>query len=94
MPQRNTQNKTDFSSECKSGRLDGVKFICHNVSNAPKIVDEATADTAIFLILAALCGFDNGIMAIRNGAWPGAISPPPLGYNSQVKILGSSALVE
>ncbi|GAD96498.1 hypothetical protein MYCGRDRAFT_83867 [Paecilomyces variotii No. 5] len=58
------------------------------VSHAPKVVDDATADTAIFLILAALRGFNNGIMAIRNGTWLGAVPPPPLGYNPQGKILG------
>ncbi|KAK4063689.1 hypothetical protein Trihar35433_8397 [Trichoderma harzianum] len=70
-----------------------LKFICHNarsilVSNCPNVVDDATADTAIFLILAALRGFNNGIMAIRNGTWKGAVPPPPLGHDPQGKVLG------
>lgn len=58
------------------------------VSNCPNVVDDATADTAIFLILAALRGFNNGIMAIRNGTWRGATPPPPLGHDPQGKVLG------
>jgi glyoxylate reductase len=57
------------------------------VSNVPKVVDDATADTAMFLILATLRGFNNGIMAIRDGAWRGHI-PPPLGHDPQGKVLG------
>ncbi|UKZ78621.1 hypothetical protein TrVFT333_006367 [Trichoderma virens FT-333] len=58
------------------------------VSNCPNVVDDATADTAMFLILAALRGFNNGIMAIRNGTWKGAVPPPPLGHDPQGKVLG------
>ena len=58
------------------------------VSNCPNVVDEATADCAMFLILATLRGFNNGIMAIRNGAWKGAVPPPPLGHDPQGKVLG------
>ncbi|KAJ4305025.1 glyoxylate reductase [Kalmusia sp. IMI 367209] len=58
------------------------------VSNCPGVVDDATADTAMFLILAALRGFNNGIMTIRNRTWTGHIPPPPLGHDPQEKILG------
>ncbi|KAM0258906.1 hypothetical protein ACHAQJ_003562 [Trichoderma viride] len=58
------------------------------VSNCPTVVDDATADTAMFLILAALRGFNNGIMAIRNGTWRGATPPPPLGHDPRGKVLG------
>jgi glyoxylate reductase len=58
------------------------------VSNVPHAVDDATADTAMFLILATLRGFNNGIMAIRNGTWRGHIPPPPLGHDPQGKTLG------
>jgi glyoxylate reductase len=58
------------------------------VSNCPHVVDEATADCALFLILATLRGFNNGIMAIRNGTWLGATPPPPLGHDPQGKVLG------
>ena len=58
------------------------------VSNCPKVVDAATADTAVFLILAALRGFNNGIMAIRNGTWTGHVPPPPLGRDPDGKTLG------
>jgi lactate dehydrogenase-like 2-hydroxyacid dehydrogenase len=42
----------------------------------------------MFLALAALRGFNNGIMAIRNGTWRGATPPLPLGHDPQGKILG------
>lgn len=58
------------------------------VSNVPGVVEESTADAAMFLILAALRGFNNGIMAIRNGTWKGKTPPPPLGHNPQGKTLG------
>ncbi|RWA11741.1 hypothetical protein EKO27_g3345 [Xylaria grammica] len=58
------------------------------VSNCPGVVDDATADTAVFLILAALRGFNNGIMAIRTGTWTGRVPPPPLGHDPQGKVLG------
>lgn len=58
------------------------------MSNVPKAVDDATADTAMFLILAALRGFNNGIMAIRNGTWRGHTPPPPMGHDPQGKVLG------
>lgn len=58
------------------------------VSNVPKAVDDATADTAMFLILATLRGFNNGIMAIRNGTWQGHTPPPPIGHDPQGKVLG------
>ncbi|PSK34970.1 hypothetical protein B9Z65_1553 [Elsinoe australis] len=59
-----------------------------HVSNVPRVVEDATADTAIFLILAALRGFNNGILAIRNGTWKGKVPPPPLGLMPQGKTLG------
>ena len=58
------------------------------MSNCPNVVDDATADTAMFLILAALRGFNNGILAIRNGLWSGHVPPPPLGHDPQGKMLG------
>ncbi|KAF7359507.1 D-isomer specific 2-hydroxyacid dehydrogenase [Mycena sanguinolenta] len=58
------------------------------VSNCPAVVDDATADTAIFLILAALRGFNNGILAIRNGTWKSKVPPDPLGHDPQGKTLG------
>lgn len=58
------------------------------VSHCPEVVDDATADCAVFLILAALRGFNNGILAIRNKSWNGAVPPGPLGRDPQGKILG------
>jgi lactate dehydrogenase-like 2-hydroxyacid dehydrogenase len=58
------------------------------VSNCPGVVDDATADTAMFLILAALRGFNNGILTIRGGEWKDSAPPPPLGRDPQGKTLG------
>lgn len=58
------------------------------VSNCPRVVEDASADTAMFLILAALRGFNNGLVAIRHGTWKGAVPPPPLGHDPQGKVLG------
>ncbi|KAK7896931.1 glyoxylate reductase [Exophiala xenobiotica] len=54
------------------------------LSNCPLVVDNATADTAMFLIL----GFNNGILEIRGGRWKGSAPPPPLGHDLQGKTLG------
>lgn len=42
----------------------------------------------MFLVLAALRGFNNGILAIRNGTWTGRVPPPPLGHDPRGKTLG------
>jgi lactate dehydrogenase-like 2-hydroxyacid dehydrogenase len=42
----------------------------------------------MFLILATLRGFNNGIMAIRNGLWTGKTPPTPLGHSLRGKTLG------
>ncbi|KAG9232056.1 D-isomer specific 2-hydroxyacid dehydrogenase [Amylocarpus encephaloides] len=57
------------------------------VSNVPTAVDDATADTNMFLILGALRGFNTSILALRNGHWKGS-PPPPLGHDPQGKVLG------
>ena len=58
------------------------------VSNCPGVVEDSTADAGIFLILAALRGFNNGILAIRNRQWDGVNPPSPQGHNPQGKTLG------
>ncbi|CAK7214898.1 glyoxylate reductase [Sporothrix curviconia] len=58
------------------------------VSNCPRVVDEATADTAVFLILGALREFGNGMVAIRGGTWTGLLPPEPLGRDPDGKTLG------
>ncbi|GAB7363867.1 hypothetical protein MBLNU230_g4431t1 [Neophaeotheca triangularis] len=57
------------------------------VSNVPTAVDDATADTAVFLILGALRNFNTSMMALREGKWKGA-PPPRLGNDPQGKVLG------
>jgi D-3-phosphoglycerate dehydrogenase len=57
------------------------------VSNTPSAVDDATADTAIFLMLGALRNFNTSMVALRQEKWRG--NPlPALGHDPQGKVLG------
>ena len=61
------------------------------VSNVPTAVDDATADTAIFLMLGALRNFPLGIHNLAQGGWRGREqdgSLPALGHDPQGKSLG------
>ena len=57
------------------------------VSNTPSAVDDATADTNMFLILGALRNFNTSMVALRAGNWRGVPSPS-LGHDPQGKVLG------
>lgn len=57
------------------------------VSNVPTAVDDATADTNMFLILGALRGFNTSMFALRESKWKGH-PPPPLGHDPEGKTLG------
>ena len=57
------------------------------VSHVPTAVDDATADTASFLILGALRGFNSSLISLRRGTWRGN-PQPPLGHDPEGKILG------
>lgn len=53
----------------------------------PTAVDDATADTAIFLIIGTLRGFNTSMIAAREGKWRG-VPAPPLGHDPEGKVLG------
>jgi glyoxylate reductase len=57
------------------------------VSNTPDPVNEATADTAIFLMLGALRNFNMCMDSLRRGQWRDNPAPP-LGHDPQGKVLG------
>lgn len=57
------------------------------VSNVPVAVDDATADTGIFLMLGALRNFNAPMANLRRGDFRGRIAPP-LGHDPQGKVLG------
>lgn len=57
------------------------------ISNVPTAVDDATADTAIFLMLGALRNFNISMVALRKEAWRGSPAPA-LGHDPQGKVLG------
>jgi glyoxylate reductase len=50
------------------------------------IADDATADTAMFLILGALRGFNYCMQSLRAGSFKGP--SPPLGHDPRGKMLG------
>jgi D-3-phosphoglycerate dehydrogenase len=57
------------------------------VSNVPTAVDDATADTNMFLILGALRNLNTSVLSLREGKWRG--NPPAvLGHDPEGKILG------
>jgi glyoxylate reductase len=55
------------------------------VSNVPTAVDDATADTNLFLLLGALRGFNRGMTGLRRGEW---LKGCKLGHDPQGKVLG------
>ena len=55
------------------------------MSNVPRVVDAATADTALFLMLGALRGFNAPMSSLRVGEWRGEAR---LGRDPEGKILG------
>ena len=57
------------------------------VSNVPDPVNDATADTAVFLMLGALRNFGVSMSALRRGEWRGSPAPS-LGRDPQGKVLG------
>ena len=57
------------------------------VSNVPKITEDATSDTAMFLLLGALRNFNVSMVSLRKGDWRGK-SPPSLGHDPRGKTLG------
>ncbi|KAJ3548351.1 hypothetical protein NM208_g1061 [Fusarium decemcellulare] len=55
------------------------------VSNTPSAVDDATADTAVFLMIGALRRFNEPMLSLRSGSWLGNSQP---GHDPQKKVLG------
>jgi len=58
-----------------------------HVSNVPTAVDDATADTTMFLILGALRNYNSTMFALRKDDWRGNPAAP-LGHDPQNKVLG------
>ena len=57
------------------------------MSNVPNITDDATSDTAIFLMIGTLRNFNVSMNSLRQGKWRG--SPlPALGHDLRGKVLG------
>lgn len=57
------------------------------VSNTPGAVDDSTADTALFLLLGAMRGFNSSMFSLREKKWRGE-KLPPLGHDPEGKTLG------
>ncbi|CAL8583307.1 glyoxylate reductase [Xanthoria parietina] len=61
----------------------------HVSNTAPPALAAATADTALFLLLAALRNFNPAILSLRAGAWRGGPTTlAPLGHDPYGKTLG------
>lgn len=61
----------------------------HNiqVAHCPNAVDDATADTAVFLMLGALRNFNISMVNLRRNQWRGDPTPE-LGHDPQARVLG------
>lgn len=57
------------------------------VSNTPTVVDDATADVNMFLIIGALRNFNYGMTGLREGNWRGK-PIAAFGHDPQGKVLG------
>ncbi|SCW03062.1 LAFE_0G02102g1_1 [Lachancea fermentati] len=60
------------------------------VSNVPELVNDATADTHVFLLLGALRNFEYGHRLMLEGKWPssGAAAGAPVGHDPAGKTVG------
>lgn len=82
-----------YLSHCGAGYDQIDAEACSNrdppllVSNVPTAVDDATADTAIFLMLGALRNFNSPMLALRQKQWKGTPAPA-LGHDPEGKVLG------
>jgi glyoxylate reductase len=57
------------------------------VSNTPNVVNDSTADTAMFLMLGALRRLNVPMTTLREGSWRGH-HQPPIGHDPEGKTLG------
>lgn len=57
------------------------------ISNVPTAVDDATADTGVFLALGAIRGYNIALINLRKNEFRGTTAPP-LGHDPEGKILG------
>lgn len=60
------------------------------VTNVPELVNDATADTHVFLLLGALRNFSYGNRVLINGEWPkaGPAGGAPVGNDPEGKVVG------
>lgn len=82
-----------YLSHCGAGYDQIDAEACSNreppllVSNVPTAVDDATADTAIFLMLGAIRNFNSSMFALRRGEFKGNTTPA-YGHDPQGRTLG------
>lgn len=62
------------------------------VTNTPDAVREATADTALFLLLSVLRNFGEGIKAVQNGGWLDKCDPGRCPSSRKIGILGMGSI--
>ncbi len=72
-------------------QVDAVAFgdLGIQVSNVPGLVDNATADTHIYLLLGAMRVFQLGTERMKLGLWPKELnSKVPMGHDPEGKVIG------
>lgn len=62
------------------------------VTNTPEAVREATADTALFLLLSVLRNFGEGIASLQSGKWLDTCSPGRCPSSRKIGILGMGSI--
>ncbi|CAL8583308.1 glyoxylate reductase, variant 2 [Xanthoria parietina] len=91
-PHNSPKKTTTSTNQLINHRIDIPTCTSHkiHVSNtAPPALAAATADTALFLLLAALRNFNPAILSLRAGAWRGGPTTlAPLGHDPYGKTLG------
>lgn len=80
-------------SHCGAGydQVDAVACgeLGFQLSNVPGVVDDATADTAVYLVLGALRNFQLSSEKMKQGLWPSAkCAGTPIGHDPEGKVLG------
>lgn len=80
-------------SHCGAGydQIDPVALAERGIqlSNVPEKVNDATADTHVFLLLGALRNFNHGHQGLLEGKWPGGKSAgAPMAHDPKGKVVG------
>lgn len=89
------KDNTQIKAICHNGagydQVDAIacKELGIQLSNVPSLVDDATADTAVYLLLGAMRNFQKSQFNLKAGRWPKEkCAGTPIGHDPQGKVLG------